>query len=156
MTEEERNLAMRVAKRFDEISEHAFAGEDLIAVIEVTTEEAITFSTILRCAAEGWCFDMGAAPKDGTDLDLFDGIGVVHGAFAEPLSFDDWWGAVGGDDEDPDKDGYQEYLEGEMFGWVGCEPLSTDVLYLNPIAWRPRPKPPALPLPAPPAEEGAP
>ena len=155
MTDEERKMALMFAQRLEANAAHAEALKFTVCNLStLKNDEARALATILREAAEGWNFDMDAAPKDGTDLDLFDGIGVVHGAFAEPLSPDDWWGAVGEDDEAPDQDGYQEYLEGEIFGWVGCEPLSTDVLYLSPIAWRPRPKPPTLPIAAPPAEEG--
>jgi len=134
----------------DIVSLHSAIERELRDIVKCALEHPETeraLAAFLREAVSPWNFDMDAAPKDGTDLDLFDGIGVVQGAFTWPQSLEEWWETVGEEDEVPDTEGYQEYLEGEMFGWIGCETLSTDVLYLSPIAWRHRPSPPVLPTP---------
>ncbi|QRG06143.1 hypothetical protein EZH22_24665 [Xanthobacter dioxanivorans] len=138
-------LALKVAETCDRISVEA--PDDVYLSVSLYGPEARALAAFLREAVSPWNFDMDAAPKDGTDLDLFDGIGVVQGAFTWPQSLEEWWETVGEEDEVPDTEGYREYLEGEMFGWIGCETLSTDVLYLSPIAWRHRPSPPVLPTP---------
>jgi hypothetical protein len=82
------------------------------------------------------------APHDGTPILLWDGISVTYGAFSQPVTFDEWWETVGGDDEEPDIEGYQEYLEEEPHGWRARTALLGDEEYLNPSHWMPLPDPP--------------
>ena len=82
------------------------------------------------------------APKNGSPLLVWDGFSVLVASYMEPDSFEDWWETVGGEDEDPDHEGYEEYLDRANDGWIAYEPYCGDECYLEPTHWMHMPSPP--------------
>jgi len=65
---DKRALALRWADWLDTRAEGAFSVEPLTAR---GREEARALAALLRESVEGWNLDMGAAPRDGTEIDLW-------------------------------------------------------------------------------------
>lgn len=78
--------------------------------------------------------------KNRTEVLLDDGLGVVVGSHYTHMSFEEWWETVGEPDEEPDHEGYEEYLSGEPEGW--CRATLSGVEYIYPKRWAPLPLPP--------------
>jgi len=84
--------------------------------------------------------DISLAPMDGTEVLLWDGFGVVQGAFDAPTSFEDFLEFC---DDDEGEEEWREYLrENPGMGWVARDPITGDLMFLDPVAFAEVPSPP--------------
>jgi uncharacterized protein DUF551 len=81
------------------------------------------------------------APKDGTDVILFDGFAVSVGAYEDDMSYEDFLTICG--DGEGEKE-WRKYIKDEPGqGWISHETISGDCVLMEPTHWMPLPSPPS-------------
>lgn len=80
------------------------------------------------------------APVDGTEVLVSDGFGVVVAAFDADPTFEEFLTFC---DDDEGEEEFAEFLaENPGQGWISREPITGDVIFLDPVAWAEIPKMP--------------
>lgn len=88
---------------------------------------------------------METAPKDGTEIIVFDGFGVSVAAFDAETTFEEFLTFC--DDGEGEKEWLEYVRENPSLGWIGREAQSGDEIFFEPLCWMPMPTPPTV-LPA--------
>jgi uncharacterized protein DUF551 len=93
------------------------------------------------------------APKDGTDVLLWDGMGVALASYCAAMPESEFREQIA--DEPYDAEQYFEYLDEIDEGWTHYSPTSGDLeIIASPTHWMPLPAPPAQGMEARRAETG--
>lgn len=83
------------------------------------------------------------APRDGTEILVWDGFGVVMAAYRKFPEFAEWVAATGSQGATADALDYAEDVAQNPDGWSAFESLSGDELTIEPTHWQPPPSPPS-------------